>query len=203
MVLPNTDTLGGNAAKCFIRLLTSLSNSAWGNTSVTKPQLQASTALSFLPASKTSLAWEIIYPWLKSHSVELVDLKVHWVHGKDAKILQVYHLATLFVLFINRVRGLHQGWSKVTVNWSVQTLGRECNSTGLCIHFYKTTVASESDWYYTWLPCTDKLYISGIIHWFSVLLCSIRISIWNTAICDQPQTFSRLCLRLKRRVCDF
>ena len=33
-----------------------------------------------------------------------------------------------------------------TLDWSVETLGRECNSTGLCIHFYKTRVVSE-----TWL----------------------------------------------------
>ena len=33
-----------------------------------------------------------------------------------------------------------------TLDWSVETVGRECNSTGLCIHFYKTRVASE-----TWL----------------------------------------------------
>ena len=31
-----------------------------------------------------------------------------------------------------------------TLDWSVETLGRECNSTGLCIHFYKTRVASET-----------------------------------------------------------
>jgi hypothetical protein len=54
--LPNIHTLGGNPVKCFILLFTSFSNSAWGNTSVTRPQLQASTAFNFLPASKTSLA---------------------------------------------------------------------------------------------------------------------------------------------------
>ncbi len=31
-----------------------------------------------------------------------------------------------------------------TLDWSVETLGCECNSTGLCIHFYKTRVASET-----------------------------------------------------------
>ena len=31
-----------------------------------------------------------------------------------------------------------------TLDWSVEMLGRECNSTGLCIHFNKTRVASES-----------------------------------------------------------
>ena len=30
------------------------------------------------------------------------------------------------------------------LDWSVETLGRECSSTGLCIHFYKTIVASEA-----------------------------------------------------------
>ena len=31
-----------------------------------------------------------------------------------------------------------------TLDWSVETLGRECNSTGLCIHFNKTRVARET-----------------------------------------------------------
>ena len=30
-----------------------------------------------------------------------------------------------------------------TLDWSVETLGRECNSTGLCIHFNKTRIASR------------------------------------------------------------
>ncbi len=32
-----------------------------------------------------------------------------------------------------------------TLDWSVEMLGRKCNSTGLCIHFNKTIqVASET-----------------------------------------------------------
>ncbi len=31
-----------------------------------------------------------------------------------------------------------------TLDWSVQMLDRECSSTWLCIHFYKTRVASET-----------------------------------------------------------
>ena len=31
-----------------------------------------------------------------------------------------------------------------TLDWSVETLGREYNSTGVCIHLYKTSVASET-----------------------------------------------------------
>ena len=32
-----------------------------------------------------------------------------------------------------------------TLDWSVETLGRECSSTGLCIHFYKTSERNMSD----------------------------------------------------------
>ncbi len=31
-----------------------------------------------------------------------------------------------------------------TLDWSVETLGRECNSTGLCVHFNKTRIASKA-----------------------------------------------------------
>ncbi len=31
-----------------------------------------------------------------------------------------------------------------TLYWDVEMLGRECNSTGICIHFNKTRVASET-----------------------------------------------------------
>ena len=31
-----------------------------------------------------------------------------------------------------------------TLDWSVETLGREYNSTGLCIHFNTTRVTSET-----------------------------------------------------------
>ncbi len=32
-----------------------------------------------------------------------------------------------------------------TLDWSFETLDRECNSSGLCIHFNNTRVASEND----------------------------------------------------------
>ena len=31
-----------------------------------------------------------------------------------------------------------------TLDWSVETLGRECNSTALCIRFFKTGVVSDT-----------------------------------------------------------
>ena len=31
-----------------------------------------------------------------------------------------------------------------TLDWRLKTLGLECNSTGLCIHFYKTRITSET-----------------------------------------------------------
>ncbi len=40
-------------------------------------------------------------------------------------------------------------------DWSVETLGRECNSTGLCIHFDKTRVASAKHYWCMFLFNVD------------------------------------------------
>ena len=47
-----------------------------------------------------------------------------------------------------------------TLGSSVETLGRECNSNGLCIHFYKTRVARETWVMIIQLQCEQKLIIT-------------------------------------------
>jgi hypothetical protein len=61
----------------------------------------------------------------------------------------IYH-KSIYILSVNDVflrvyvrRDFRSPLMK-TLDWSFETLGRECNSTGVCIHFNKTRVAKET-----------------------------------------------------------
>ncbi len=56
-----------------------------------------------------------------------------------------------------------------TLDWSVETLGRECNSTELCIHFYKTRVASET-WLILYLVAVNERTLYHILCYLIVLV---------------------------------
>ncbi len=53
-----------------------------------------------------------------------------------------------------------------TLDWSIETLGRECNSTGLCIHFNKTRVGNMTDGSIPGCREEQTLYLIVNCPWF-------------------------------------